>query len=139
MIAPRCCKQAAMYFFCYYLYAMLTPDEENFIKYWEQSKKNPTGLFGQFRFGFIIGSVIGIGILLSLATGWYSRANMVANSQFSPLVLIIAVIIIAVFCSFFNMNHRRDINEQRYKELMYKKEKLSGEVQHTDTNNSQSS
>lgn len=127
-----------MYFFCYYLYAMLTPDEENFIKYWEDSKNNHTNLFSQFRFGFIVGSVIGVGILLSLVTGWYTRANMVANSQFSPLVLIIAIIIITVFCTFFYMHHRRDMNEQRYKELMHKKQNISAGMQHTEADNSQS-
>lgn len=102
---------------------MLTPEEENFLKYWADNKNKPQTGFRYYRQGLSIGFVLGIGILINFATGWYSRANMVANSQSTPFVLIFAIVIIALFCSYFYRQYRRETNEQRYQELLYKKEK----------------
>ncbi len=64
---------------------------------------------------------------------------MVANSQSTPLVLILAVILIIIFCSVFFKRHKREMNEQRYLELSYKKksENTSDTVQQDDALNSQ--
>lgn len=102
---------------------MLTPEEENFLKYWEDNRNKPATSWRPFRIGLSIGMVFGVGILLNFATGWYSRANMVANSQSTPLVLMLAIVIISVFCSFLYRQFSRENNEQRYKELLAKKEK----------------
>ena len=48
---------------------------------------------------------------------------MIANTQTSPVVLIVAVLVIAAFFAIFNKKHRWDMNEQRYNELLVKKEK----------------
>jgi hypothetical protein len=61
---------------------------------------------------------------------------MVANSQFSPMVLIIAIVIIAIFCSVFYKRHRWEMNEQRYIELTSKKNSNEA-MQHDDAVNSQ--
>ena len=72
-------------------------------------------------FGLPLGILMGIGIVLSLITGWYTRAVMEANSQLNPIVLIIALLSIAVFTSIFYKKHRWEMNEQYYKELLHKK------------------
>ena len=102
---------------------MLTPEEEKFLKSWGENRNKKVTKFRQYRLGLAIGLVMGIGIIINLASGWYTRANMVANSQSTPFVLLFGVAIIAVFCSFFYNQFRRETNEQRYKELLYKKEK----------------
>lgn len=101
---------------------MLTEKEEKFIVYWEKNKERDKGFFRQLSLGLPIGLLIGIGILLNFVSGWYTRATMVANSQSTPLVLILAVIIIAVFCSIFYKRHQWEMNDQRYQELKIKKE-----------------
>ena len=101
---------------------MLTEQEEKFLLYWEKNKDKERGLFKQLSLGLPIGLLIGIGILLNFISGWYTRATMVANSQSTPLVLIFAVIIIAVFCSIFYKRHQWEMNDQRYQELKIKKE-----------------
>ncbi len=118
---------------------MLTAEEEKFLKYWEENRdKKQTG-FRQYRIGLSIGLVFGIGLLINFSSGWYSRANMVANSQSTPLVLIFAILIIAVFCAYFYRQFSRETNEQRYKELIFKKERqnLTQQVQHEEINNGQ--
>ena len=100
---------------------MLSEEEEKFLVYWEKNRAQKKSLKSQLSFGFPIGLMIGIGILLNYVSGWYTRANMVANSQSTPIVLIIAIILIAIFCSVFYKRYQWDMNEQRYLELMYKK------------------
>jgi membrane protein YdbS with pleckstrin-like domain len=114
---------------------MLTTDEKKFLEYWEQNRKLEKSFLQQFRFVVPIALILGVAFLLNIFTGWYTRANMVANSQFSPMVLIVAIVIIAVFCSVFYKRHRWDLNEQRYIELNIRKNKKS--VQQVDAVNSQ--
>jgi len=100
---------------------MLTQEEEKFLIYWEKNRIRQKSMKSQLSMGIPIGLLIGVGIVLNLVSGWYTRATMVANSQSTPLVLIIAIILIAVFCSIFYKRHQWEMNEQRYLELMYKK------------------
>ena len=108
---------------------MLTPEEEKFIKYWGENRDKVQTGFRQYRTGLSIGFVLGIGILINFATGWYTRANMVANSQSTPFILIFGLVIIAIFCSFFYRQFNREANDQRYKELLIKKEKQIKEAE----------
>ena len=100
---------------------MLTEEEEKFLIYWEKNREKKQTFFSQLSFGLPLGLLIGIGILLNYISGWYTRATMVANGESTPLVLILAVILITVFCSIFFRRHQREMNEQRYLELSYKK------------------
>jgi cbb3-type cytochrome oxidase subunit 3 len=100
---------------------MLSEEEEKFLLYWEQNRTKKKSIRSQLSMGLPIGLLIGVGILLNFVSGWYTRANMVANSQSTPLVIIIAIILIALFCSVFYKRHKWEMDEQRYLELMYKK------------------
>ena len=102
---------------------MLTVEEEKFMKWWSENSTKEKSLFKQLSLGLPLGILIGIGILLNFVSGWYTRATMVANSQSTPLVLIAAVVLIAVFCSVFYKRHQWEMNDQRYRELVIKKQK----------------
>lgn len=102
---------------------MLTNEEEKFLKWWSENRLLQQSPLKQLSLGLPLGILIGIGILLNFMSGWYTRATMVANSQSTPMVLIIAIIIISLFCSYFYKKHQWEMNEQRYKELLYKKQK----------------
>ena len=102
---------------------MLTPDEKKFLEYWEQKRNSEKSFFQEFRFVIPIALISAVAILLNVFTGWYTRATMVANSQSTPLILIVAVIIVAVFCSVFYKRHREEMNEQHFVELTMKKNK----------------
>jgi len=118
---------------------MLTEQEEKFLIYWDKNREREKSFFRQISLGLPMGLLIGIGILLNFVSGWYTRANMVANSQSTPLVLIFAIVIIAFFCSIFYKRHQWEMNDQRYQELTIKKErqKSSAEVQQKSSNDSQ--
>lgn len=99
---------------------MLSKEEENFLSYWEKNKDKKKSLRSQFSMGFSLGLLMGLGILINYISGWYTRATMVANGSSSPLVIIIAIILIATFCSVFYKRHQWEMNEQRYLELKAK-------------------
>ena len=116
---------------------MLTTEEEKFLAYWKENRNKEKSFLRQYSLGLSIGMILGIAILLNFVSGWYTRATMVANSQSTPLVLIVAVILIAVFFSVFYKRHKREMNDQRYMELMIKKEKSSGQMQQEEELDSQ--
>ncbi|MDB5190737.1 MAG: hypothetical protein JWQ96_300 [Segetibacter sp.] len=111
---------------------MLTPDEEKFIVYWAANRKREKTFKSQLSLGLPIGLIIGLAVLANFMTGWYTRATMVANSQSTPIVLVIAIISIALFCSVFYKRHRWEMNEQTFMELNHKKNLSETEQQHGD-------
>ena len=107
---------------------MLTEKEKAFIKYWEENRKKEKSIIKQFFPGLPIGLALGTAILLTLYSGWYVRADMVEQSQSSPIVLFIAIAGIVAFTGFFYKKFRWEMNEQAFKEL-----KLKDEIQEPET------
>ena len=101
----------------------MTEKEAAFFKYWEQNRFKEKSLLKQFFPGLPIGLALGAGILLLLNSGWYIRADMVALSESSPVVIFIAIAGIVAFTGFFYKKFRWEMNEQAYKELKIKAEK----------------
>ena len=99
---------------------MLSKREEDFLKYWEQNRKKESSVLKQFFPGLPIGLALGAGILLLLDSGWYERANMVAQSQSSPVVIFLGIAAIVGFTGFFYKRYRWEMNEQAYQELKLK-------------------
>ncbi len=100
---------------------MLTTDEKKFIEYWEKNSEKDKNIFQQLKFGLPLGLLIGVGIILNFASGWYKRANMVAFSQSTPFILLFGVVIIIIFCSIFYKRHKWDMNDKRYQILTKRK------------------
>ncbi|PWU02729.1 MAG: hypothetical protein C5B52_04745 [Bacteroidetes bacterium] len=96
---------------------MLTPQEKSFIEYWEHHRDRDKKTYYQLLIGIPVGLLFALPIFFNYASGWYTRAIMVGNAQFNPMVLIIALFAIAAFYAIFNKKHRWEMNEQRYLEL----------------------
>ncbi|MBL7767465.1 MAG: hypothetical protein JNK20_00745 [Flavipsychrobacter sp.] len=96
---------------------MLTKEEKDFIVYWEQNRERQKKTFRQWLIGLPIGLLFAVPIFLNYALGWYKRAGMVAGSQSSPLILIIAILAIITFMAIFYKQYQWDQYEQRYREL----------------------
>src|SRR5688500_18673366 len=85
---------------------MLTEKEQKYIAYWK-SRRDREGRFGwQLLTGIPIGLLFSLPIFVIVITGkfWYKRADMVAMSKLSPVVLVVAILLIACFIGVF---HRR--------------------------------
>jgi len=106
---------------------MLTETEKAFLKYWEENRLREKKVNKQLLLGLPIGLLFAVPVLILLFSGkfWYERANMEANSQSSPVVLIIAIICIAVFVALFYKRHQWDQREQHYLELKAKEEEAT--------------
>jgi hypothetical protein len=101
---------------------MLSEKEKAFIEYWGKNRIKEKSILKQFFPGLPIGLALGAGILLALDSGWYERANMIAQTQSSPVILFIAIAGVVSFTSFFYKKFRWEMNEQAYKELKFKNE-----------------
>ena len=112
---------------------MLTEKEKEFIKYWEENRVKEKSVLKQFFPGLPIGLCLGAAILLMFDSGWYERANMEAQAESSPTVLIIGIIAIVAFTGFFYKRFRWEMNEQAYKELKFKNEFPSPDAEKTDS------
>ena len=106
---------------------MISEKEKAFVQYWEENRIKEKSLFRQIFPSLTLGLCMGVGIMLVFDSGWYERANMVAQSQSSPTVLIIGIIAIVAFSGFFYKKFRWEMNEQTYQEL-----KLKIEAEQTD-------
>jgi membrane protein YdbS with pleckstrin-like domain len=103
---------------------MLSKDQRLFMEYWEKNRLREKKTIKQLMVGLPIGLIFAIPVLILLFSGkfWYQRASMVANSQSSPVVLIIAIICIAAFVGIFYKRHQWDMREQHYLELKAREE-----------------
>ncbi len=100
---------------------MITEEEKKFLKYWKENREKESKLSKQIMAGLPWGLLIGAGVGLSLITGeWYQRATMVANAELSPLTLFFAITAISIFTGVFYKKHKWEMNEQHYKEILYK-------------------
>ena len=100
---------------------MLTKEEEAFLLYWEKNRSRQKKLFRQFLVGIPIGLLFVIPIAIYFSSGVYKKADMEANSPyFSPVVLIVALLLIVGFTGVFYQQHQWEQREQRYRELLIK-------------------
>jgi len=103
---------------------MLSKEENDFIRYWEANRLRRKKTVRQFLLGIPAGLLIVIPIVASLVSGWYKRANMEANSSdFNPTVLLVALLLIVGFTAIFWQRHKWDQYEQRYRELLAKRDR----------------
>lgn len=106
---------------------MLEQKEKLFIEYWELNRLKEKNIFYQMLTGLPIGLLFALPIIFILFTGryWFKRADMVANAELSPVLLVIAVLIIAIFVAIFYKRHQWEMKEQQYKELKVKESRKS--------------
>ena len=109
---------------------MLTEEEIRFVEYWEANRLRRKRFFKQLAVGLPAGALLVIAIFVSFLSGWHRQAEMEIRSQSQSqpdyssiiLVLVVAAILIVVFTAVFSARHKWDMNEQRYRELLAKKE-----------------
>ncbi len=103
---------------------MLTKEEEQFVEYWKENRLRRKKVWKQLALGLPLASVLIITIFINFFSGWYKKAEMVRNEAVQKndaslvLVLLVAAVLIAIFVVIFSVRHKWDINEQRYKELI---------------------
>ena len=103
---------------------MLSQQEKDFLRYWEENRLNKKRFLRQFSIGLPLGVLIVVAIFVNTLSGWYRQADMVIRNNSSlMLVIIIALLMTAIFIAIFSSRHKWEQNEQRYQELKQKAEK----------------
>lgn len=103
---------------------MLTDNEQAFVQYWQQNRSRQKKLIYQLLVGLPVGLLLSGIITFNFYSGWYKEAAAIANGpRFNPLVLVLALLLIAVFVGVFSKKFQWDQREQKYRELLIKKEK----------------
>jgi membrane protein YdbS with pleckstrin-like domain len=97
----------------------MNEQERLFVEYWERRRTTESDIVYQLMAGLPIGLLFSLPIMILLYTGqwWHKRADMVANSRLSPLILVIAIFLIAVFVAVLYKRHQWDMKEQQYLEI----------------------
>ncbi len=103
----------------------ITEEERKFLDYWAVERNKEKKLLSQLMFGLPIGILFSVPLLINFFLGkfWYKRADAVGISQFSPTVLVIAVLLITVFVALLNRRFRWEKLEQQYLEIKAKEKK----------------
>jgi membrane protein YdbS with pleckstrin-like domain len=98
---------------------MLTENEKQFVKYWEENRLKEKNWKYQLLTGLPWGLLFSMPILVLVMTAkfWYKRADMEANTMVNPVILVIAVLLIATFVAFFYKSHRWEMKDQLYQSL----------------------
>ena len=101
---------------------MLDRREKLFIEYWELNREKEKNIFYQVLTGLPIGLLFALPIIFIFFTSryWFKRADMVANTELNPVLLVSAVFIIATFVAVLYKRHQWEMKEQQYKELKVK-------------------
>jgi hypothetical protein len=108
---------------------MLSQQEKDFLRYWEENRLNKKRFLRQFSIGLPVGVLIVVLVFVNLLSGWYKKAEMQLRSNSSLILgVIFALVIIAVFIAIFSSNHKWEQNEQRYQELKRKADNNSEKV-----------
>ncbi|MDP9042151.1 MAG: hypothetical protein M3N30_09220 [Bacteroidota bacterium] len=103
---------------------MLSKDEEAFIVYWRLNRDKQKRTFRQFLLGIPLALLFVIPIVINFFSGWYKRAKMMSRtSDFNPGVLLLALVLIVIFIAIFSRKFKWEQNEQKYIELLAKKER----------------
>jgi hypothetical protein len=99
---------------------LYTEDEKKFIEYWEKNRAYQATIKYQLLFGLPYGLLFSIPILVNFLLGrfWYKRADAVGLSQFNPILLVLAVMMISIFIAILNRRFRWEKLENQYLELV---------------------
>ncbi len=101
---------------------MLNEEESQFVKYWEENRLKRKRGFKRLLLGLPLATILTVAILFNFLSGWYRRAEMDLKSNGSLIIVVfIAAILIVIFTTVFSAYHKWDINEQRYRELLAKR------------------
>lgn len=96
--------------------------QQAYIEYWEANRDREGRFSTQLLYGIPIGILFSVPVLIILVTArfWFKRADMIANSKLSPIVLIAAVALISAFVAIIYKRHQWEMKEQQYLEFKAK-------------------
>lgn len=113
---------------------MLTREEENFLAYWSKQRGSKMPFVWKASLGLPLGVLIMIGLGASIVAAIFHRkANAVLQNETSLIIVVLlAGLGIVFFITYFSAQHKWEMNELYYQELLKKKEAM--DMQQPDKN-----
>lgn len=105
---------------------MLNDEEEKYVAYWAQNREKESTNAYKFITGLPRATLMALPILLLLfivrifIPDWYAKLASAAGN--SIVFIVIAVLILIIFTAWLRMHFLWEQKEQRYRELLYKKD-----------------
>ena len=106
---------------------MFSQKEMDFLNDWEKVRENESHFLSKLGRGLPMAMLFGLPIILSLilvyflSPEWYTKISPAVPGVLGTL--IVAVIIIILFFSYFRMHFKWEMNEQLYMELKSRQKK----------------
>jgi hypothetical protein len=97
---------------------MLTRQERSFISWWQENRDRQKKKRNRLFIGLPAGLMLGLPVILNLFAHWNKRVEMVTGGQM--IVVLLAVLAIITFMSVFSVQHKWEMREQLYRELLQK-------------------
>jgi hypothetical protein len=107
---------------------MLSDQEIKFLSYWEQNRDRENTFNRKLIGGLPMALIFSLPIVLSIVVvrlflpEWYTKISKTSSGTF--ITIIFAMIIVALFYSFFRMQYKWEMNEQLYQELKSKERSM---------------
>ncbi len=107
---------------------MLTEEELNFLTFWEANRETYSQFRSKIVRGLPMAIIFGFSIIALLLVvylfipDWYSKVS-IQNSG-TVLAILMSILILIGFISFFRMHFQWEMNEQAFKELKAKQHKM---------------
>ena len=102
---------------------MLTKTEKDFLDYWGKNRDAEKTSKRPFLIGLSAGLVFGLVVLAVLYSGWYTRANMQANSKLNGFVFFAGILIVSFFMAYLYRSFSWEIREQQVKARLAKQKR----------------
>jgi hypothetical protein len=106
---------------------MISEKEIEFLRYWEHNRETENSFASKLVKGLPMALLFGLPIVLFVVVvrlfipDWFMKISQTSPGMF--ITVIIAMLVVVLFYSFFRMQHKWEMNEQLYKELKAKENK----------------
>ena len=110
----------------------MTEKDKAFIRYWEQNREAESTFASKLLRGLPMAFIFALPIILSVIVvwiffpDWYMKIS--ENSAGAFVTVVVAMFIIVIFYSWFRMHYKWEMNEQLYKELKAKENRINSKI-----------
>jgi len=107
---------------------MLSQKELEFIEHWGSVRQEYAGFGSKMKRGLPMAVLFSLPIVFSIAAvyffspEWYTKVGQKANGSF--MAIVVAVFMCIFFFAYFRMHFKWEMNEQKYIELLSRKNNI---------------
>lgn len=111
---------------------MISEKETDFLRYWERNRDIENSFLSKLGRGLPMALLFGLPIILLIVViriflpDWYMKISGTSPGMF--ITAVIAMLGVVLFYAYFRMQYKWEMNEQLYRELKSKENKLNNQT-----------